>query len=576
MSGPPTSSRRDARRIDRARSLRAHYQVVIIGGGINGAGTFRDLSLQGVDCLLIDKGDFCAGTSAAPSRLIHGGIKYLETGQFALVRESTLERNLLLQNAPHLVKPIETVLPLRSWLGGIVPTLLRFLGREAKLADRGALVVKIGLELFDWFGRRHRVMPRHRLHTGGYVRQTFPGMAKGIVALATYFDAKVTLAERLGLDLVLDGIAANPGSTALNYVSVAKTENGKMVLADHATGAQHDVTADVIVNAAGSSIDLVNDRLQIPSQYIGGQKGSHVIVANDALRAALGTKMIYFGASDGRVALMYPFLGNVLVGATDIPVAATEAPRCTDDETDYMLRLVGEIFPEIAVTRDHVIYSYAGIRPLPRSDAKDPGAVSRGHSIRTDQLAGGSTPVLSLIGGKWTTFRGFAEEVTDSVLDHLRLKRVRHTRLLPIGGGRDFPQPGPETAAFIARLCRTGLDEERAARLLDRFGTRAIEVAEWCGARQDRPLASLPDYGTAEIGFIAAREAVTHLSDIVFRRTDIALSGRLGSATVMEVGELAGAELGWDKTRLAAEAADVAHIAITYHSVKPDRFVRTT
>ena len=144
-----------------------NLSVLVGGGGINGAGTFRDLALQGVDCLIVEKGDRCSGSSAAPSRLIHGGLKYLETGEFRLVAESARERNLLLRNAPHLGKPLPTVVPIHSAFGGIAPAISRFFGRKAKLADRGLLVVELGMALYDWLGRHHRTMPRHgRRHTG--------------------------------------------------------------------------------------------------------------------------------------------------------------------------------------------------------------------------------------------------------------------------------------------------------------------------------------------------------------------------------------------------------------------------
>ena len=207
-------------RFSRSQRPAAHYDAVILGGGINGAGVFRDLSLQGLNCLLVDSGDFCAGASAAPSRLIHGGIKYLETGEFRLVAQSTLERNLLLRNAPHYVKPIETVLPIRSWFGGIAPSVRRFFGARAKLTDRGVLITKLGLELFDFLGRRRRVLPRHSMTFGRSVHEAFPQMAADIVATATYYDAKVTSAERLGLELLLDGMTANSGSLAINHCAL--------------------------------------------------------------------------------------------------------------------------------------------------------------------------------------------------------------------------------------------------------------------------------------------------------------------------------------------------------------------
>ena len=551
-----------------ARTPAAHYPVVIVGGGINGAGLFRDLCLQGVDCLLAEAEDFCAGASAGPSRLIHGGIKYLETGEFRLVRQSTLERNLLLKNAPHYVKPIETVLPIPSWFGGIVPSIIRFFGGKTKLTDRGLVITKLGLEMFDVFGRHHRGMPRHALALRAATRKAFPDMADWVAATATYFDARVTHAERLGLELVLDGLAARPTSSlAINHLALEGAAGGALALRDRITGGAYHVTAEVVVNAAGAWIDKANAALGLDTRYIGGHKGSHLVVDNPRLLAALDGKMVYFGASDGRVALLYPFMGHVLIGSTDIPVEDPDSATCSDAERDYMLGTVREIFPGIPVFTDQVIYTYCGVRPLPCSEGLDPGAVSRDHSIRTDRLPGTAIPVHSLIGGKWTTFRGFAAEAADLVLADLGRRRTSSTDLEPIGGGRDFPRTEAAKRALLARLTTLGASPARAQVLLDRYGTRALVLAERCAARQDTPLETLPDYSRAEIGYLLEREMVEGLADLVFRRTDIALSGRLTPAVARELADLASETLGWSERRCADELARLAHTAATRHGL---------
>ncbi len=553
-------------RLARRQTPAARYPVVIVGGGINGAGLFRDLCLQGVDCLLVDASDVCAGASAGPSRLIHGGIKYLETGEFRLVRQSTLERNLLLKNAPHYVKPIETVLPIHSWFGGIVPSVVRFFGGSAKLKDRGVLITKLGLELFDFFGRRHRGMPRHRVALSRRTREAFPEMAPTVRATATYYDARITHAERLGLELVLDGLAAQPGSLALNHVSVQGVEGSTLLLADAVSGGTYRVEAQVVVNAAGAWIDRVNAALGLATRYIGGTRGSHLILDNPRLREALGGKMVYFGASDGRVALLYPFMGHVLVGSTDIPVEDPDDVACTPQERDYMLGTLREVFPTIPVSADQVVFTYCGVRPLPRSDAADPGAVSRDHSIRTDRLPGTAVPVHALIGGKWTTFRGFAEEAADRVLADLGRPRRVSTQLTPIGGGRGFAE-GRARRALIDGIAAQGVSAGRAAILLDRYGTRATAVAAWCAVRQDEALPELPDYSRAEIGFILSNELVGRLSDVLFRRTDIALSGRLTPEVALAVADVAQAVLGWTDHRRTEELDDVTRLATTRHGL---------
>src|SRR5262245_33224051 len=187
-------------------NAKREIDVLIIGAGVNGAGVFRDLCEQGVSCLIVDKSDYGSGTSAAPSRLIHGGIKYLETGEFRLVAQSTLERNLLLRSAPHCVSPLPTVIPIFSWLKGIPAALRTLAGSTTTPRSRGAVLIKIGLALYDFYGARHRVMPRHALWSRAHALLKIPPLSPKIVAAGTYYDAKVSFPERLVLELLQDGV----------------------------------------------------------------------------------------------------------------------------------------------------------------------------------------------------------------------------------------------------------------------------------------------------------------------------------------------------------------------------------
>ena len=550
------------------RCPKAHYPVVVIGGGINGVGVFRDLCEQGVSCLLVERSDFCSGASAAPSRLIHGGIKYLETGELRLVKQSTLERNRLLLSAPHCVKPIQTVVPARSWLGGILPSIMRFIGLKARLVDRGLLILAGGVMLFDWFGRHQRTMPRATFQWGRSFRKRYPDLASDVCGAAIYYDAKITSPERLGLELVTDGMAACADSLALNYATVERVEGGKLHLRDQSTGAEHTVTADLIVNAAGAWIDVVNRTLGIETAYIGGQKGSHIILENERLKRAIASKMLYFGSADGRIALLYEFLGNILVGSTDLPVTGADNVVCDDAEVDYMLAAVAELFPSIPVTRDQVRYRYSGVRPLPRSGSSDPGSVSRDHSIRKDRLRDAQVPVWSLIGGKWTTFRGFAEETVDLILRLMHRRRVVDTSIKPIGGGRGYPVDAQARRSLLGRLA-ADVGEARAVVLFERYGTQATGLVDWLALHGDLPLESCSGYSGEEIGYLTSNEMVHRLADILYRRTDIALSGRLTLEVVNEVGGVVARSLGWDDERLGEEVARVVRHAQVAHDLAP-------
>lgn len=522
--------------------------VLILGAGINGAGLFRDLCEQSVTCALIDKGDFGSGTSAAPSRLIHGGIKYLETGEFRLVAQSTLERNLLLRNAPHYVKPLPTVIPIFSWWKGIPAALRTLVGSTAAPRARGAVLIKLGLALYDFYGARARVMPRHRLWSRRRALAEIPPLTPRIVAAGTYFDATVSRPERLVLELVQDGLRANPASLARPYMTLLSTD-GETLRFRPPQGAELGLRPRIVVNAAGPWIDRVNEALGVETRLIGGTKGSHILLDHPALIRALNGRMIYFEADDGRICLVFDYLGRALVGSTDIRASDPDTARCEDDEIDYFIASLRSLLPGLGFDRSQIVATYAGIRPLPRSDGTAAGLISRDHSAPVVEADGARHwPIISLVGGKWTTFRGFSEEVADLVLRRLSTARRISTRDLPIGGGRDFPKD-PQTWADSQASGPTS-----AARLLvlmERYGTRATEVA---GAEAGTDfLDSDKSWSAGEIAWIVRNEQVTHLSDVVLRRTSLALTGRLTAALLVKIADIAGTELGWTTEEVADE-----------------------
>lgn len=538
--------------------------VLILGAGINGAGLFRDLCEQGLTCVIVDKADFASGTSAAPSRLIHGGIKYLETGEFRLVAQSTLERNLLLRNAPHSVRPLPTVIPIFSWFKGIPAALRTLFGSTTAPRSRGAVLMKIGLALYDFYGSRARVMPRHALWSRHRALATLPPLTPRIVAAGTYYDAFVTQPERLVLELVQDGIAASPASRALTYATLDGTEGGTVHLRD-ASGTPHALRPRITVNAAGPWIDAVNRQLGHDSRLIGGTKGSHILLDHPDLIRALNGRMIYFEADDGRICLVFDYLGRALVGSTDIRADDPETVRCEEDEIAYFLDSLRSLLPGLSFDRSQIVACYSGIRPLPRSDGTAAGLISRDHSAPVaEPTATRPFPIISLVGGKWTTFRGFAEEVTDDILKRLARPRRVSTRDLPIGGGRSFPQ---DPAAFAAALARdTGLTQARAAELLDRYGTTATAFAQ-VEANSPR-LPDAPTWSEAEITHIARSEQVTHLTDILLRRTPLALTGEVTPRNLPRIAELAAAALGWSPERMQQELEETRALLTHRHRLR--------
>lgn len=528
--------------------------VVIIGAGINGAGLFRDLCEQGVRCLIVDKGDYGSGTSAAPSRLIHGGLKYLETGEFGLVAQSTLERNLLLKNAPHTVTPLPTVIPIFSWTKGIWPALRTLFGATSAPRSRGALLIKAGLMIYDFYGARHRVMPRHTMVGRKRALRETRGLTDRIVAAGTYYDAKVSQPERLVFELMSDGLAANAQSAALNYTDLAPATDGTLTFSRF--GETFCVRPKIVINAAGPWIDTVNATLGAPSKMIGGTKGSHILLRNEALIKSLNGRMIYFEADDGRICLVYDHLGLAMVGSTDIPADNPDEVACEPDEVAYMLESVRALMPGIEISHDQIVYAYSGIRPLPASDATNPGLISRDHSApETKPTAQRPFTIVSMVGGKWTTFRGFAEEVADMVLSRIGAARKTATQDLEIGGGHAFPKDAAARDLWIrSEADATGLTPERMDELLSRYGTTARQIARHNGAFSDADrLPDATDYSLNEIDFIVRNEQVGHLIDIVMRRTTLAITDALTLRDIAAIGEVAGKALGWDKKHLTGE-----------------------
>jgi len=536
------TSIRDLRESGRTR-------VIIIGGGINGISAFRDLAMQGVDVLLVERDDFASGATAASSHMIHGGIRYLENGEFRLVKESVQERNGLLKIAPHYVKPLQTTIPIYSTFSGILAAPLRFLThKQGRPQERGAFLIKIGLTLYDTFSRDGGSVPRHRFHGRRKSLEQLPALDQNIKYTATYYDASVHDPERLALDVLRDGEAAHPRAIALNYVEAIGMDAGRVRLRDRETGTEFSVGADVVVNASGPWTDLTNEAMGTDTAFMGGTKGSHIVLDHPELLEATGGREIFFEHSDGRIVLIYPLKGRVLVGTTDLEADPREPARCTEEEVQYFFDLIGHVFPSIAVDRSQIVYRYSGIRPLPHHDDTAPGFVSRDYRIERRKDAGAPT-VFSLVGGKWTTFRALGESLADHVLEELGHQRVTGTAGVRIGGGNGYPKTPRRKLEWLRD--NVG-DDERGRVLFTRYGTRAADVAAFIAEEND-----LPVVGTAlssrELEWMVAHEKVRHLADVVFRRTSLAFTGDADASAVRAIAEALAPLMQWDGTRVDAE-----------------------
>lgn len=547
----------------------SHFDVLVIGAGINGIGVFHDLACQGLKVLMVDRGDFCSGTSAASSHMAHGGIRYLEYGDFRLVREAIQERNRLLANAPHFVKPLPTRIPLFAIASGFGSAIRRFLGFSAQPAVRGAWLIQLSLLLYDSYSRTVRnTLPKSYVESRRSSLTRFPRLNPAIKASAHYHDALILHPERLALELIQAALARNPACVALNYVEATDLAREGVRLQDAIEGSEHEIRCDAIVNAAGPWIDRVNERLDAPSDFVLCSKGSHLVVDHPPLREAIGDHMWLFENTDGRYVLICPFHHRVLLGTTDIPVENPDGMYCTPEELQYMLDMVQVPFPQFKLTPDCVVFHYSGVRPL--AQAQGPvAAVSRDHIVQRTPASDRHPAIYSLVGGKWTTFRAFSEQTADMVMAQLQRERKVSTRNQAIGGGAGFPLTDRDFSDYVKSLeVPDEFGAERLERLLGRYGTQASHVLAHCLSHAD-PTAAIADstYLRAEIEYICHHEMVAHLDDLVLRRTLMAMLGHLSTEALERTASLAGAILGWDDERRREELERCRHLLRHLHGV---------
>ena len=545
--------------------------VLIIGGGVNGIGAFRDLALQGVDVLLVDRGDFGSGTSAGSSHMLHGGIRYLENGEFRLVNEALHERDRMLQNAPHYAKPLRTTIPIFRWFSGLLNAPLKFFNVLDRPGERGALVIKAGLTLYDWFVRGQAMMPRHEFRLREAALRLYPQLNPDIVCAASYYDAWMPYPERICLEMLLDAEASNPHCHAINYLSAVSGDSHSVTLRDELSGEPYIVKPKVVINAAGPWIDFVNRRLgRDKRRFISGAKGSHLVLDHAGLLAATGDSEIFFENDDGRIVLILPYLGRVMIGTTDIRIDNPDDAVISDEEINYILGMVDKVFPAIQVDRSHIVFSFSAVRPLPYSEGGATGQISRDHSIETipadDTLR---YPIYSLVGGKWTTFRAFAEETTDRVLSDLDLPRRTNTTNIAIGGGRAYPRSDKAREIWLQDLGqRSELPWDRLRDLFERYGTRADEIAIFISTTNDHVLENHTSYSRREIEFILRQEKVTRLEDLVLRRTVIAMLGDLTRPLLNELAEICAETLAWSDMQKKREIQRTLELLCCKHQVK--------
>jgi glycerol-3-phosphate dehydrogenase len=542
------------------------FDVIVIGAGINGTGIARDAAMRGLRVLLLDKGDISSGTTQWATRLIHGGLRYLEHYEFALVRESLRDREALLHIAPHLVRP----------LGFLVPIYDR--------NSHGPLLIRMGMNLYDALSF-DKSMQRHRMLGRKEVEEREPGLnPEGLKAAAFYYDAQVEYAERVAVENAIS--ARDHGATILTYARVERLiiERCAVVagveFTDVLSGEVHAARAPVTVNVAGPWVDEVLCDLRRPGtdedvgRFMGGTKGSHLVV--DPFPGAPKGEALYVEArKDGRPYFIVPWNGRYLIGTTDLRYEGDlDHVKASEEEIRYLLDETNYVIPGAHLGREDVLFTYAGVRPLPYNPEGETGGVTRSHVV-FDHATGGSAAggrvvsqsaelprvggLLSIVGGKLTTYLNLSRQSVDAVFGKLGRKAPKST-------SRKSPLPGSETSDFGAFAAgfkaASTLPEVLGERLLKLYGVRAAEVLEAGGGDPGllTPLSPIDSAETALIGaevIWAIREEMAQtLTDVLLRRTMAGYGPDNALRAAEAAARVAVEHCGWDEERAEREVGE--------------------
>src|SRR3972149_5151218 len=297
--------------------------------------------------------------------MVHGGIRYLENGEFRLVREAVQERNRLLENAPHLVRQLPTTFPIFKRFSGLLNAPLKFLGLLDKPSERGALVIKIGMMLYDFYTRTQKTVPQHVFMNKTESLENFPMLNPEIIYTGTYYDGAMHSPERIAIEIISDAVEENKLAIPLNYTSAISVKGDTVTIRDEIDGITTTVKPKILINAGGPWIDQINHFMGHETDYIRGTKGSHIIIDNPELRKAIGENEFFFENNDGRIVLIYPLEDKILIGTSDIEVESPDQVVITDNEVHYFIDMIGKDFPkQILIKHCSSILSWAKWRSV--------------------------------------------------------------------------------------------------------------------------------------------------------------------------------------------------------------------
>jgi len=504
------------------------FQVVVIGGGINGVAIARECARGGKRTLLIEQHDFASGTTSRSTRIIHGGLRYLEYGEVGLVRESLRERHRLMKEKPHVVHPMHFVLALDE------------------KSRRSALAVRVGLWLYRRLGGRG-ISPQSAKEDQHKLERLLDSGRRW--SIFSFEDAQCEFPERLVAEWLAE--AREAGAVVRNHTQVVavdvrhKRATG-VLLGDRLRGNEERVQADWIVNAAGPWVDRVCCQAQIRVEHpmISGVRGSHIVVPRFA---GMPEAAVYTEAIDGRPFFVIPWNEQVLIGTTEIPDRGDPATaRPSADEIEYLLRSTVRLFPRAGISSKDVLYSVAGIRPLPFSPKTSLSSVTRKHYLH-DHAADGAEHLISVIGGKLTTAGELARECAAKIG-----VRTKSRPLHDVGyaDGLGLLDCWADEIATIA-----GINEAAAKTIVEWHGRRAIHIARLAQSSTEMRACLCPHtkHVVAEAVDAFAAECAVTLADVLLRRVPVALGGCWSQECAGQAAARIGAVMQWTERQVAEE-----------------------
>ena len=497
-----------------------HFHVVVVGGGINGVAIARECARAGKRTLLLEQNDFASGVTSRSTRIIHGGLRYLEHGELGLVRESVRDRERLLGERSHLVHP------------------LQFLFLLNENSHRSALKVRFGLWLYQRLSGK-KSSPVSEMDLARVHRALDAGQQWQIL---NYEDAQCEFPERLVAEWMIE--AENAGAVVRNHceviaVDVSQGRARGVLLRDRTTGKDQRVDAGWVINCTGPWVDRICQRstVRTAKPMLGGVRGSHIVLPRFA---GAPNSALYTEAADGRPVFVIPWNEQVMVGTTEVPDSGDPSKTTpSQPEIDYLLRTVTQLFPKAKLSAQQIRYAFAGVRPLPNSQNK-PSAVTRRHILH-DHSSDGAARMISVLGGKLTTAQSLARECARKIGI-----AVPEPKSITVGPGTSLDPMLDQEVLTIARA--GSVSDETARGLVEWHGHRAMEIARMALVSADMraPICPHTSHIVAEVVEAYRREHAITLADVLLRRVPVAFGACWSESCSREAALRIGAVLGWN------------------------------